>query len=399
MTAGTATSDVECAEPYHRFGSNAADGAAAVAVDGAGNVYVAGTTSGPLAGSTAGAADAFVRKFDPKGTILWTKQFGTMADDQASAIAVDGTGNLYVAGTTYGSLEGTSFGSSDGFVRKLDASGATLWTRQFGTTGPESGKALVVDGSGNVYVAGTTYPTGGQSSGDPFVRKLDASGTPLWVHQSGGTDEDEANAVAVDGSGNVYIGGYTYGLTAGSNQGGRDAWVRKLNASGVVQWTRQFGSADSDELAGAAVDALGNVYVVGTSGGDLAGTILGASDAFVRKYDTGGTALWTRPVGTTDFEYGIAVAVDGNNNAYVVGSTSGVFTDANAGMNTGLNDIYVRKLDPSGATLWTKQVGTPADDSAQAATADAAGNVYVVGYKDFTAQGDAFVLHVPAQSP
>src|SRR5262249_30765830 len=124
--------------------------------------------------ASAGGQDAYVRKLDPHGTIVWTRQFGTSSDDQAGSVAVDGTGNVYVGRTTYETLAGTNAKKDDAFLRKLDASGATLWTRQFGSAGSESVSAVAVDGSGNVHVAGTTYPTG-QSSGDALVRKFDAN--------------------------------------------------------------------------------------------------------------------------------------------------------------------------------------------------------------------------------
>ena len=384
-TAGTLVSDTVCAEPYYKFGTAAGDGAFAVAVDGSGNVYVAGTTYGALAGSHAGASDAFVRKFDAKGAIVWTQQFGTSTDEQGNGIAVDGSGNVYVTGRTFGGS------SNGGFVRKLDASGTTLWARPFGDAA-ETPAAVAVDGSGNSYVAGTTYPNG-QASGEAFVRKFDASGTVSWTQQFGGPSEDEAMAVAVDGSGNSYVAGYTYGLT--SDAGHRDGFVRKFNSSGVALWTRQFGTAESDEVGAARVDGSGNLYLAGTSNGGLGGSVTGTADAFVRKFDPSGATLWTKQVGTSGYDYCSGLGVDGSNNVYVVGSTD----NASSASSAGGDDTYVRKLDSSGATLWTKQIGTANHDEAQDAAADASGNLYIVGFDGNFLQGDAFVLQVPAQSP
>ena len=396
-TAGTAAADTICADPYYRFDAGTAGGAYAVTVDGNGNVYVAGATKGALGGSNGGTSDAFVRKFDAKGLTLWSKQFGTSADDQATGVAVDATGNVYVTGATSGALEGANAGSSDGFLRKLDASGTTLWTRQFGTLGPESPKSLVVDSSGNAYIAGSTYPTGGQGSGDPFVRKFDPSGATVWAKQFGGADEDEASAVAVDGSGNVYVGGYTFDLIPASSQGQRDAFVRKLDSTGSALWTRQFGTSENDFVYAARVDSDGNLYVGGSTGALLGSPSAGADDAFVRKFDKNGAALWTQQFGTPSGDSCYAMGVDGSNNIYAVGSTRDVL----AGSNAGGNDIFVRKLDSSGTVLWTKQIGTDADDTALGAVADALGNVFVVGdaYESVSSSATAFALHVPAQSP
>jgi hypothetical protein len=396
-TAGTAAADSVCADPYYRFDPGTAGGAYAVTVDGNGNVYVVGGTKGAFGGPNGGTSDAFVRKFDAQGGTLWSIQFGTPADDGATGVAVDATGNVYVTGATYGALEGANAGSSDGFLRKLDASGSTLWTRQFGTVGPESPKSLVVDSSGNAYIAGSTYPTGGQGSGDPFVRKFDASGATVWEKRFGGADEDEASAVAVDGSGNVYVGGYTSDLIPASSQGQRDAFVRKFNSTGAALWTRQFGTSENDFVYAARVDSDGNLYVGGSTGAQLGSSSSGVDDAFVRKFDKNGTVLWTQQFGTPSSDSCYAMGVDGSNNIYVVGSTTGVLSGSNAGGN----DIFVRKLDSSGTVLRTTQLGTADDDTALGAVADALGNVFVVGYAydsvGFSAT--AFALHVPAQSP
>jgi len=394
-SGASASSGDVCDSPYCKFGTDSSDGAAAVAVDSSGNIYVAGNTNGALASPNAGATDVFVRKLDAKGATLWTRQFGSSSDDFASSIVVDSAGNVYVGGDTYGALSGTNAGSCDSFLRKFDASGATLWTRQFGSPGPEQLGALALDTSGQIYAAGSTYPTGNQSSGDPFVRKFDASGSTLWAQQFGGADEDEAEAVAVDASGNVYVAGWTYDLIPDSKLGSWDAFVRKLDASGAAQWTRVFGTANADVIAVAAVDGQGNLYVVGSTSSGLAGPSFGSEDAFIRKFDTNGATLWTRQIGSSDYDYGVGLGIDGTNNVYVVGSTSGAFV----GTNAGAQDAYVRKLDASGSTLWTKQFGTASDEAARGATVDASGAVYVVGYQGDSVTGDAFLLRVSAQSP
>ncbi|MET0793287.1 MAG: SBBP repeat-containing protein [Polyangiaceae bacterium] len=391
-TAGSTTSDAVCGDPYYRFSD--AFGASAVALDGAGNVYIAGNTNSALAGPNAGGSDAVVRKLDAHGATLWTRQFGTPSDDYASGVALDASGNVYVTGTTYGSLEGASAGTADGFLRKLDGSGATLWTKQFGTLGPDSPRALVVAGS-NAYVAGSTYPTGNQNSGDPFGRKFDASGATSWMQEFGGADEDEAFAVAVDGSGNVYVAGYTFDLIPASTQGQRDAFVRKLDPSGSTLWTRQFGTSDDDYVYAAAVDGNGNLYLAGLTYGVLLSGGGMPPDAFVRKFDTSGATLWTRQFGSLDADYGIALGLDGTNNLYVAGTTYGAL----GGPNAGQEDVFVRKLDAAGTTLWTKQVGTSKDESTQGAAVSATGTVYVVGYSNDGVSAAGFVLQIPDQTP
>ena len=389
-----ATVDLVWPDPYRTFGTDHVDGATAVNVDRSGNVYIAGNTSGAFASSKAGGSDAFVRKLDPSGATLWTRQFGTPSDDFASAIAIDGDGNVYVAGDTYGALAGENEGAGDSFVIKLDPSGATLWTQQFGSSGPDRLEALTVDGNGNAYVAGSTYPKGGPNWNDAFVRKFAGSGATLWATEFGGSGKDEAQAVAVDGIGNVYVAGGTVDLTE-QKAGSRDAFVRKFDARGDVQWTQQFGTSGADEIGAAALDAQGNLYLVGDTSGGLEGENFGSEDAFARKLDPSGATLWTRQIGTTGDDSGSGLAVTENGDVYVVGSTSGGLE----GNSSGSDDTYVRKLDTNGNALWTKQVGTASSEVAWGAAISARGTLYIVGYTGTPIAGDAFIVQIPAQSP
>jgi len=166
--------------------------------------------------------------------IGWTRQFGTFANDYATNIAVDASGNVYVAGKTVGALpEQSSSGDWDVFVRKYDSSGSELWTRQFGTSTYDYAESVAVDASGNVYVAGlTSGALPGQTSsggGDAFVRKYDGSGSEIWTKQFGTSTYDEAYDVAVDTFDNVYVAGQTYGALPGqTSSGGRDAFLVKF---------------------------------------------------------------------------------------------------------------------------------------------------------------------------
>ncbi len=287
-----------------QFGTITSDYAHAVAVDGSG-VYVAGSTDFALPGQTeAGAPDAFLRKYDADGTELWTRQFGTVRGDYAHAVAVDGSG-VYVVGFTGGTFLGQeSAGNADAFLRKYDADGTEVWTRQFGTDALDIATAIAVDGSG-VYVAGVTEGAlPGQTYGgdlDAFLRRYDKSGTEGWTHQFGTSRWDVARAVATDASG-VYVAGWTLGtLPDQASAGGLDAFLRKYDADGTEGWTRQFGTDEWEYAYAVATDSSG-VYVAGSTGGTFPGQTKAGSgsslEAFVRKYDTSGTEVWTRQFGS-----------------------------------------------------------------------------------------------------
>ena len=316
-----------------QFGTAEADEAASIAFDGRGNSYVAGWTMGTLPGQvSAGTVDAFVRKYSPAGDELWTRQFGSWERDFARAVAVDSADNAYVVGETHGTLPGqVSGGGFDAWVRKYDAAGKELWTQQFGGGGGDSGWGAAVDRGGNLYVAGTTRGAlAGQTSAggfDAFVAKYDTQGRELWTRQFGGEAGDGARGIALDGSGDVYVVGSTDAALPGqAPAGGFDAYLRHYDGQGNHLWTRQFGSGADDYGMAVAVDPAGRALVVGSTNRALPGQVgAGGTDAFVRSFDATGTALWTEQFGTTGSDDAWGVALDSAGNAYVVGSAGGLY--------------------------------------------------------------------------
>ncbi len=137
-----------------QFGTVAIDMGAAVAVDSQGFIIVVGYTAGDLAGQNAGSYDAFIRKYAPDGEEQWTRQFGTTGWDEALALTTDANDNIVVTGATGGDLAGPNQGNSDVFVRQYSPDGDEEWTEQFGTTQHDLGRAIAVDVSGAIIVAG-----------------------------------------------------------------------------------------------------------------------------------------------------------------------------------------------------------------------------------------------------
>jgi parallel beta-helix repeat protein len=368
-----------------QVGIGANDSATAVATDGSA-VYVAGTSTGSLPpGQTAYAAlGVFVRKYDLAGKELWTRQLSASGatyswiPDVATGIAVDGSG-VYVTGyVAFSALPGqTDLGGRDAFVRKIDLDGNELWTHQFGTAGDDDATSVAV-GAAGVYVAGWTTGTfpGQTSSGsqDAFLRKYDSDGNELWTQQFGTSYADSADAIAVDASG-VYVAGGTSGAFPGqTSSGSQDALLRKYDSDGNELWTQQFGSAGNDDARALSIDTAG-VYVAGSTSGTLPGqTNVGGEDAFVRKYDPDGNALWTQQFGTTGDESADALSFDASG-VYVAGSTTGTLPGQSS---SGDVDAFVRKLDPGGDELWTRQFGSASADRGLAIAAGTAG-VYVGG--------------------
>jgi hypothetical protein len=205
-----------------------------VATDGSGNVYVTGYTGCGLDGNTnAGDGDIFLTKYDTNGNKLWTRQLGTANVDVGYGVATDGSGNIYVNGSTYSGLDGnTNAGYDDIFLTKYDTNGNKLWTRQLGTVYDDVGYGVVTDGSGNIYITGCTYSgldgNTNAGDGDIFLTKYDTNGNKIWTRQLGTADYDGGYGVVTDGSGNIYVTGITYGgLDGNTNAGGGDIFLIK----------------------------------------------------------------------------------------------------------------------------------------------------------------------------
>jgi hypothetical protein len=351
------------------------------AVDGAGNIYVVGTTDAALAGQTHyGSWDGFLRKYDPQGNVLWTRQFGTDALDRLITVTADQT-SVYIAGHTSGTFSGqTSQGGRDAYIRKYDSDGNFLWDRQFGTSGIDDCQGVAIYGS-DIYVGGgTSGALSGQTSQggqDAYIRKYDSSGNVIWTRQFGSSSHEYAQGITAD-NGGVYLGGGTTGSFGGTNDGSLDAFIHKLGHSGNTLWTRQFGSDAYDQGVGISSNGT-NVYIVGFTSGQLPGqTQIGNDDAFIRQYDTDGNSGWTYQFGTIDYDYAIVVDTDANG-VYVAGSVEGALPGQT--YLEGVSDMFIRKYNHSGSIVWTEQFGTSGYDELLGVYIDGS-DVYGAGYTD-----------------
>ena len=381
-----------------QIGTSDYDGGRSIAVDSYGDVYVTGSTYGTLPGQTnAGSEDIFLIKYPAiGGDALWTKQIGTSDNDFARSVAVDSSDNVIVTGATSGTLPGqTNAGSYDIFLIKYPSDGGdALWTKQIGTSESDIARGVAVDSHGDIYVTGYTYGTlpGQTSAGsnDIFLIKYPSDGgDALWTKQIGTSDYDEAYSIAVDSSDNVYVTGTTYCSFPGqSTAGSNDIFLIKYPSDGgVALWTKQIGTSEYDIARGVAVDSSDNVYVTGTTIGILSGqTSAGSNDIFLIKYPANGDeAIWTKQFGTSDYDEVYSIAVDSHGDVYVTGSTSGTLPGQR---NAGSSDIFLIKYPASGGDpLWSTQIGTSDDDTAYGVAVDLYDHVYVTGSTSGTFSG------------
>jgi L-ascorbate metabolism protein UlaG (beta-lactamase superfamily) len=317
-----------------QLGTKARDAAFAVAADHDRAVYIAGLTFGGLDGSNAGAYDAFVTKYSPRGDLLWVRQLGTAAGEFAGGVAVDEQGNVYIGGDSHGDLGGKNLGDADAYIAKYSPDGRRLWTRKLGSRAGDVVKGICTDNHGRVYVAGQTdgdFGTASHGRTGAFVAAYTTGGRRLWTRQFGSAALDYANAVATDGRGAIYVAGLTNGALYGANAGHSDAFLARYDSKGRPVWMRQLGTASDEQANGVAVDGAGAVYIAGNTRGNLGGTAVGAVDAFLAKYSASGTLRWTQLLGTRTLDIARGISVDPSGAAYIAGQTAGRFGGSSAG--------------------------------------------------------------------
>jgi hypothetical protein len=314
-------------------GGTGVDRGYAITLDASNNVYISGDFQvtadfDPGAGTanltSAGTWDGFFAKYDANGDYVWAKSLRSLGAVALYSIVVDGSGNVYVSGNFQQVIDadpgaGTAFlssaGSGDIFFGKYDSNGDRVWAHRIGSTGNDTGAAITVDGSGNVYLtgdfiksnvdfdpgAGTAILNSKNDSYDTFFAKYATDGTFTWVKQlQGGGSFNRGTSISLDGSGNIFLAGIFGGTTdfdpgAGTTNltsGGLiDMFFAKYDASGALMWAKGVGdSGGVGNTSGnaMAVDNSGNVYVTG----DFARTVDFDPEA--------GTANLTSVNGTTD---------------------------------------------------------------------------------------------------
>ncbi len=391
---GTNTTDTVCARGsiYRQFGTAEADMAHDVARAPDGGAYVVGATSGVLAEGSTGSSDAFLRRYGPTGDVIWTRQFGSIEADSATSVAVDRHGHVIVLGNLQGLSESRNLGT---FLRKFDADGNTLW--QIEVSDGSQAERLAVDSHGNLFVAGVTMsalegaPAGGK---DVFVRKYDSNGEPVWARQVGSTGDDEVGGIAVSPEAHVVVVGSTAGDLSGPSLGGKDAFLWALRQDGQDDWAAQFGSA-ADDGASAVASRGGHTYVAGWTQGDLAAESGGEEDLFVREFDRNGLPLIALQFGGSSAELPTDVALDGAR-LHIVAGIRSTSEDGSAAADARVFTYANGRITP-GRTL-----GSDAFDWPTGMALGRSGELFVVGSTLGALQGeqlgagDAFVARFKA---
>ena len=353
--------------------------------------------------------------YKPDLTVSWIKQtpsFNTNQYDMLVSSILDSEGNLYVSYTTPGTVSGgTASGNYDIVVFKLDSDGNVVWTKQMremNTPSNDSNSKMAIDTNDNIYITYMTDGTvsGGVNSGstDIVVAKLTKNGELVWVVQKANVSSyQESPNITTDASGNVYVCYYLQGggtVSGGTNSGNYEIVIFKLDTNGNVVWTKQsdlFNTSGYEMFPFIVTDLLGNIYVSYLSTSPISGgEVVGSYDVVVFKMDINGNMVWIKqsPVwNTPSFDFTPIIALDSNNNIYVVYGTYGSISGST--MTSSNNDIVLFKLDNNGNTLYAIQNGTINTYGAKnnaTVRIDSENNIYIA-YSTYTQDnGDDIVL-------
>lgn len=377
----------------------------------------------------------------------WASAF--VCDDHVNihALVPDFEGNVLVTGDFEGtvdfdpgvaellvsSTENTD-ATSDIFINKLDAAGNLIWSRSFGSSGDylERGLSLVPDASGNVYICGMFAGTidfdsgpgtanlncGGDREG--FVLKLDSDGNFGWARKIGGSGSDQANALALDLSGNLCVTG-TFSNTAtfdsGSDpvtlvtSGSQHPFICKYDPDGNLLWVKNFGGQSAFVSWALAIDGSDNIYNTGhfstTADFDPGDEIFnltstGGPDIYLLKMDTNGNFVWAKQMGGSDeisgaspiTDWGYSLAIDTENHVLLAGHFKGsAALDPNSSNAThvseGSTDAFVCKIDEAGNLMWANQYGSTSVEEGRSLAVDIYDNVFFSGFFSNTVDFDA----------
>ena len=363
----------------------------------------------------------------------WTWAVRSMDTSKGEGLGIcsDATGNTYVTGYFSGKFhigDSTFYsrGYSDIFVAKFDSSGHLVWAKQAGGGRQSKGKAIALDGAGNIYITGhfmdTTYFDTTQvvsndtstaiTPGDVFVAKYNTNGKLIWVVQGGGKYDDEGWAITVDKiRGCLYVtgffadGGRQYSTATFENiilTSPRDygTFLTKYDTAGNVLWAKSAGGKRGSRGSGVNVDNHGNVFMVGNLAypSGYFGTIQlftvnnSADGVFIAKYDSSGNALWARAAGGEFVMYGISCATDSIGNVYITGESCNENTHFGSVTLHNVNVMpaasfhaYLAKYDTSGTVQWANDVTRDNIDysSGNGIIVDKAGNSYTTGYYSY----------------
>jgi hypothetical protein len=307
---------------------------------------------------------------------VWGKQFGSEKDEYALNHLIDSNGNIYITGSTTGILSKQKFGKEDIFIVKYNPHGEMEWSGQFGTDSADIARGIYADNKGYIYVTGMTGGKLGQNSfgkTDCFIMKLDTSGNQVFISQFGSPVDDCSYAITKGAESDIFVCGTTWGDLAGKNKGFIDGFTGQFTSNGDLIRYNQFGSEGFDIAMIVRIDIEKNIYIGGSTSGNFGCQQIGEGDGFLLKTSEKGDILWNNQFGTNNHD-GVR-GIDFNHEISDNILVSGIF-------NLPPAQGFIRMFKKNGELLWERKfiaVGKNSGTSGKDVSIDAKGNLYHMG--------------------
>jgi hypothetical protein len=420
------------------YGGGGSETIFGIASDNLNNVYATGSTGtnstptliatvGSHQATKGGGIDAFLVKFNSSGVRLWGTYYGgagsTSSTIGRSCEVYNTNGDIFMSGatsatagiSTSGAHQTTSGGGTDGFLVRFNSAGVRYWATYYGGVGNEEGYSTSVDGSGNVYLTGSTTTTlaGVMSTSgshqvalggftDSYLVKFNITGVRQWGTYYGGASNDITEGCYATSSGDIYISGRTASFsgtiiaTTGAHQtangGGIDAFLVKFNTTGVRQWGTYYGGTGTDQGYRCFSNSVGDVFLVGSTNGSSTGIAsagahqtanAGGDDAFVVKFNSAGLRSWGTYYGGTGTDNGYGIGSNIIGEVFFGGATASASGISTAGgfqpTYGGGTDAFMTILNGSGALQWATYYGGTGSERGWAGISGNNGAFYLGG--------------------
>lgn len=415
------------------FGANNVDRPESITIDNNGYIYATGRFKGTVDFdpgpsvnniTSQGNYDIFVIKLNPTGDLVWVKTMGGSSTEYGIDLAVDAAKNVFVTGKFKSTVDfdpgtGQTLKSSNGdrdiFIMKLTSSGNLSWVNTYGAGGYDTGHSIDLDNNSNVFITGKFFNTvdfdpsptssftlSATSSADIFVQKLDSSGNHLWAYSFGDTGWDTGRALTVDNNDNVIITG-DYANTIDFNpdsstthyltsNGSYDYFVLKLDPNGSFIWGQSCGGSSVESSKSICTDKQNNIYITGsfnstadfdpdTSTYNLQSN--GQKDIFLQKLDSTGALSWAHSFGSNYDDVGREVHAS-SNQIFLTGFFQDTIDldpsiNQNKKISNGNKDVMVLALDSAGSFNWAESFGSQYDDLGWSIVSNMGVEIYTTG--------------------